>query len=79
MAVHDVTFDSVKKIAVRDGGSDELDLTRIPIAIELGDRKRREPRATCKVGQQARFLRFGAGVQYGIGREYRRREIGRAK
>ena len=49
------------------------------MAIELGDRKRREPRAACKVGQQSRFLCFGAGTQYGIGREYRGGEIRRAK
>ena len=52
---------------------------RIPIAIEFGDRQRGAPRAARKVGQQARLLRLGAGVQDRIGGEHRGREIGRAE
>src|SRR5208282_4805299 len=77
--VHDVTFGSVETITVRVRGSDELDPARIPVAIELRNRERGEPRAARKGWQQARFLRVGAGVQYGAGPEHRGGEVGRAQ
>jgi hypothetical protein len=55
VAVHDETFYAVETVAVRIGSGDNLDAGWIPIAIGLGDRKRRQACALCDLGQQADF------------------------